>query len=81
MMSRRTASTSTCSIDNSNLITDDGPAQLGAGIRCARVAKIAEYLAVPPAVIDCDFGFFTIVIPGAGSGVTASGSHAAVRAG
>src|SRR3954449_7446875 len=37
--------------------------------------------AVPPAAIDCAFGFLTIVIPGAGSGVTVSGSHAAVRAG
>src|SRR3954447_23835784 len=38
-------------------------------------------LAVPPAAIDCAFGFFTIVIPGSASGVTFSGSHAAVRGG
>ena len=42
---------------------------------------VIENLAVPPTATVCDFGFFTIAIAGAGTGVTVNGSHAPDRAG
>ncbi len=42
---------------------------------------VIENVAVPPTATVCDFGFFTIAIAGAGTGVTVNGSHAPDRAG
>jgi len=42
---------------------------------------VIENRAVPPTATVCDFGFFTIAIAGAGTGVTVNGSHAPDRAG
>ena len=42
---------------------------------------VIENVAVPPTATVCDFGFFTIAIAGAGTGVTVNGSHAPVCAG
>ena len=42
---------------------------------------VIEKVAVPPTGTVCDLGFFTIAMPGDGTGVTVNGSHAPDRAG